>query len=320
MIKYYPFELHTHTVHSDGAMRPEELADKAKERGLSGFALTDHNTTSGIPATQARACENNLIVIKGEEWTTFDGHLTVLGGHSTVKWTDITLDNINQMIAKAREDGDIVNIAHPKRMGSPVCTGCYMEYKLDYRLITGYEVWSNDKPAFNSTNQKAYAEYRQLLDDGYKLSCLYGDDWHNPRDNAKLYATTRIGAEGVLTPESALSGIRHGRTYISTGILMDLALNGVSASYGLGDTVRVGDYTLNLSVKTEEEFCNRFGIAPESVRVRGNADDAWVELRDNKAELRLSLKTGYILIEVIGKALGREAELVISSPIYIEEA
>ena len=61
-------------------------------------------------------------------------------------------------------------------------------------------------------------------------------------------------------------------------------------------------------------------IAPESVRVRGNADDAWVELRDNKAELRLSLKTGYILIEVIGKALGREAELVISSPIYIEEA
>ena len=46
-MRYYPFELHCHTVHSDGSFTPEELVKAAKARGLSGIALTDHNTASG---------------------------------------------------------------------------------------------------------------------------------------------------------------------------------------------------------------------------------------------------------------------------------
>ena len=33
MMIYYPFELHTHTLHSDGNMSPECLVEKALERG-----------------------------------------------------------------------------------------------------------------------------------------------------------------------------------------------------------------------------------------------------------------------------------------------
>lgn len=45
--KEFKFELHTHTIHSDGAFTPKELVESAKKHGYYGIALTDHNTSSG---------------------------------------------------------------------------------------------------------------------------------------------------------------------------------------------------------------------------------------------------------------------------------
>lgn len=39
-------DLHTHTIHSDGADTVEELLHHAQESGLSHLSITDHNTTS----------------------------------------------------------------------------------------------------------------------------------------------------------------------------------------------------------------------------------------------------------------------------------
>ena len=39
-------DLHTHTVHSDGALTVDELARFAAESGLDFIAVTDHNTIS----------------------------------------------------------------------------------------------------------------------------------------------------------------------------------------------------------------------------------------------------------------------------------
>ena len=40
-------DLHVHSLVSDGSMTPRELAVYAKERGLSSFALTDHDNIAG---------------------------------------------------------------------------------------------------------------------------------------------------------------------------------------------------------------------------------------------------------------------------------
>lgn len=42
-------DLHVHSNRSDGSMSPAELVDYAVEKGLSAFALTDHDTVEGIP-------------------------------------------------------------------------------------------------------------------------------------------------------------------------------------------------------------------------------------------------------------------------------
>lgn len=41
-------DLHVHSTCSDGTYTPTELVDYAIEKGLSAFALTDHDTTSGL--------------------------------------------------------------------------------------------------------------------------------------------------------------------------------------------------------------------------------------------------------------------------------
>ena len=41
-------DLHVHSNKSDGSLTPAGLVELAAEKGLSAFALTDHDTTDGI--------------------------------------------------------------------------------------------------------------------------------------------------------------------------------------------------------------------------------------------------------------------------------
>ena len=50
-------DLHVHSNRSDGSLTPTELVDLAVEKGLSAFALTDHDTVDGIDEALMRAKE-----------------------------------------------------------------------------------------------------------------------------------------------------------------------------------------------------------------------------------------------------------------------
>lgn len=62
-------DLHTHTVHSDGSYTTEELVLLAKEKNLI-IALTDHNTTSGIPSFSEAAERYGVTAVAGCELST----------------------------------------------------------------------------------------------------------------------------------------------------------------------------------------------------------------------------------------------------------
>ena len=70
-------DLHVHSTKSDGSFTPTELVDYALEKGLSAFALTDHDTTEGldeaIDYAQKLAMANpgkEIEVIPGIEFST----------------------------------------------------------------------------------------------------------------------------------------------------------------------------------------------------------------------------------------------------------
>lgn len=41
-------DLHVHSNKSDGTLTPSELVAHARQKGLSAFALTDHDTIDGL--------------------------------------------------------------------------------------------------------------------------------------------------------------------------------------------------------------------------------------------------------------------------------
>jgi predicted metal-dependent phosphoesterase TrpH len=64
-------DLHLHTTCSDGRLSPTALVDFCASRGLKVIALTDHDSTEGIPEAQAAASRHpGLILIPGIELST----------------------------------------------------------------------------------------------------------------------------------------------------------------------------------------------------------------------------------------------------------
>lgn len=63
-------DLHVHSNKSDGSYTPRELVDYALEKGLTAFALTDHDTTAGIDEAVSQAKGKTLEVIPGVELST----------------------------------------------------------------------------------------------------------------------------------------------------------------------------------------------------------------------------------------------------------
>jgi 3',5'-nucleoside bisphosphate phosphatase len=79
------YDLHTHTVFSDGVTTPEVNAQLATAAGLRGVALTDHDTTEGWDR-QAAACRvHGLEFIPGLELST---ELEGLSIHILGYWVD----------------------------------------------------------------------------------------------------------------------------------------------------------------------------------------------------------------------------------------
>ncbi len=63
-------DLHTHSTRSDGTFTPSQLVQIAQEKGLSAFALTDHDTAVGIDEAMEAAAGTDVEVIPGIELST----------------------------------------------------------------------------------------------------------------------------------------------------------------------------------------------------------------------------------------------------------
>ena len=60
-------DLHVHSNNSDGAFPPEEVVRIARDAGLDGIALTDHDSTAGFEVARKAGEDVGLRVIPGSE-------------------------------------------------------------------------------------------------------------------------------------------------------------------------------------------------------------------------------------------------------------
>ena len=76
-------DLHCHSTASDGLLAPAALAERAAARGVTAFALTDHDEVSGLAEARAAAAARGLAFIDGVEisvsWRGTTVHIVGLG-------------------------------------------------------------------------------------------------------------------------------------------------------------------------------------------------------------------------------------------------
>lgn len=77
------YDLHSHSLASDGTLSPAALVERAHGRGVDVLALTDHDTTEGLDEAAARATDLGLTLIPGVEvsvtWSGRVIHIVGLG-------------------------------------------------------------------------------------------------------------------------------------------------------------------------------------------------------------------------------------------------
>lgn len=76
-------DLHCHSRCSDGELSPEDLINRAADMGVTMLALTDHDTTQGIPSARKQAELKGIQLINGIElssvWNGMGIHIVGLG-------------------------------------------------------------------------------------------------------------------------------------------------------------------------------------------------------------------------------------------------
>ena len=64
------YDLHCHSIASDGSLTPTEVVERAHQKGVTSLALTDHDTINGQAEAAKAALANNINFIPGIEIST----------------------------------------------------------------------------------------------------------------------------------------------------------------------------------------------------------------------------------------------------------
>ncbi len=142
-------DLHVHSNKSDGTCSPSELVDLAIQKGLSAFALTDHDTTAGLDEAIEYAKDRDIEVVPGIEFSTeYQGRdIHVLGLAIDYKapvfadrlqaFVDSRIGRNRKMCHNLTEAG--IDISYEKLMaaypGAVITRAHYARYLLDHGYV-----------------------------------------------------------------------------------------------------------------------------------------------------------------------------------------
>lgn len=161
-------DLHCHSFYSkDAISSPRKLIKSAKEKGIDGIALTDHDTIKGWEEAKKSAKEFGIFLILGEEIKTKKGDILGLFLEKEIKSKDTI-----RVIKEIKAQGGLVIIPHP--FFFPEHFKDNLEKYLD--LIDGIEVF-NARCFFQRANEKALNFAKK-----YDLAPIGASDAHYSKD------------------------------------------------------------------------------------------------------------------------------------------
>jgi predicted metal-dependent phosphoesterase TrpH len=110
-------DLHTHTrVHSwDAELTADEIIESAKQAGLDGICLTEHDFFWDLEEVRRLARRHDYLVLPGVEINTEEGHMLCFGLHSYV----YGMHRMAQLAEYVERWNGTIVAAHPHRRQMP---------------------------------------------------------------------------------------------------------------------------------------------------------------------------------------------------------
>jgi hypothetical protein len=218
--RWYAGDLHVHSRESGDARPPlDEIAEFARSRGLDFVELSDHNTTSQLDfIVDAQSRHDDLLMMPGVEYTTYDGHANGIGATVFVDHK-IGLDGltIDDAVEAFHEQGALVSVNHPTLDLGLACIGCAWTHDVPPASLAAVEIATGG--AYPFFLDSAIAFWDGLCDQGAHLAAIGGSDDHKAGQDLDAFQdpmgepTTMVRADR-LDVASIVEAIRQGKTVV----------------------------------------------------------------------------------------------------------
>lgn len=188
-------DLHCHTLPLSqcSQLRPEELIDAARERGLDGICLTEHDRWWAPDEIESLRKRTGFLVLSAVELTTDLGHILAFGLPPSA-----TSAVGAELLARRDEHGAILFLAHPARDGLLRVTRQTVETFASVEAVNGSDSRLQNMAATG-------------LAHGFPLPGIGGSDAHTPAEIGR--AATRF--QVAITDEASLLAALHSGRYES---------------------------------------------------------------------------------------------------------
>jgi len=216
-------DLHVHSIKSDGSFSPTALVDYALEKGLSAFALTDHDTIDGLDEAIDYAKDKDIEVIPGIEFSTeFDG--------KDIHIVGLYIDYKSPLFQKTIQEFVDSRIERNKIMCQKLTeAGCPMTYE---ELITEYPDAVITRSHYAGLLLKK--GYIKSLPEAFERYIGDHSPCYVPREKVTpIQAIELIRAVGGISilAHPILYGMGQARLDQVVGMLADAGLGGIEAVY-----------------------------------------------------------------------------------------
>ncbi|NNF00996.1 MAG: PHP domain-containing protein [Pyrinomonadaceae bacterium] len=246
-LTWFRGDLHAHSFHGDGSWSVKAILDSAKSNSLDFVALTEHNTFTHYREIDDQAAHYpDLLILRGQEVTTYGGHINVWG-LPRGEWVDFRvlpdLESSGKRIAKeARSFGALASINHPTMN----CRGCKWTYDDHWGNLDSVEIWN---ATWDRDDEEALKTWDKFLKEGRSITAIGSSDSHQPPYEPSTYPTNlAIGNPTVfvgakqLDQEDLFKGIRSGSVFVTKKPQYTIELS-ANRIYNIGDKIETSNLT-----------------------------------------------------------------------------
>lgn len=186
-------DLHCHSLPRSqcSALRPEDLVDLARARGLDGICLTEHDALWPPDELAAIRERTGFTVFSAVELTTDMGHVLAFG----LSTGSGLFGSAAAAFAAAQKEAALLFLAHPARDGL---------LKVSHDTVTFFE----SVEAINGSDSRLQNMAASSLARGFRLPGIGGSDAHTAAEVGR--AATRFEDE-LIDNASLLRALRSGR-------------------------------------------------------------------------------------------------------------